>query len=126
MDDDKFPKLPPPGVVTIGEPEFVGRVPVRQELTVRAEPPGPSYGELEWKDYGNCVVYAFNGGPLDKRWRLVVGGWVLIRAKAGGWFMTDLERDKKGWFARVGDKLETRVPIVWSGTRGAWVSTVQV
>jgi hypothetical protein len=117
-------KPPRPGEITdLGKPEFIGAFPVWCELEVLRTPKEDEIGAKEWAEHGNCAVYVFNGGPLDHRWTLAVGGAVLIRSTHGGWFMTELRKNSRGWYVHV--QGET-VPIVWSEKRQVWVSTEEV
>ena len=110
------------GTVYVGEEEFIGAFPVRTELEILPTSPGDSIGAKEWAQQSNCMVYVPNCGPLNADWTLAEGGTVLIRSTKGGWCMTEMRKDKKGWFVLLGK----RVPIVWSRERACWVSTVEV
>lgn len=117
------PKVIRPGEVRMWAPRYIGAWPVRSELKILPEVPGPSLGQKEWARHGNCAVCALAMGPLDHSWTLAEGGTVLIRAQGGGWYLLDLKKDEQGWFVTC---IETRVPIVWDDTRQVWVSTVPV
>jgi hypothetical protein len=98
-----------PGEVQIlSEPQLVGRMPVRTELAILPDQPrGPSDGEKEFAEHGSIALRVFMSADdprdnlVDFSWTLKVGGSVLVRGKGWGWFMTDLEKDQKGWFVRV-------------------------
>jgi hypothetical protein len=111
------------GVVYVGEEEFIGAMPVRTDLPIEPQDPKDSIGAKEWAQYGNCIVYVPNGGPLNADWTLAEGGTVLIRSTKGGWCMTEMRKDSKSWFVICDNK---RVPIVWNNERACWVSTVEV
>ena len=122
--DDPFKGLKP-GETRSEGPVFIGAMPVRMELEVLPPSDDPSIGAKEWAEFGNCLVYVFNGGPLNANWTLAEGGNVLVRTTkpGGGWWISELLKDQGGWYVMCDD---TRVPIVWSDKRACWVSTVEV
>src|SRR5271170_373573 len=100
--------------MTTGSPQYVGIIPVRQDIPVLPRPPEDNLGTKEWAEHGNCAVYTLNHGILDGSWNLVVGGTVLIRSQKGGWYMTGLKKNSKGWYVHCADET---VWIVWSMER---------
>lgn len=111
-------------VYACAEPEYVGRFPVRSEITI--EPGQPScFGEKELEEHGSVAVRVPVGihgvdNTLGPEWTLGVGGTVLIRAAESGFFMVPLEKDARGWFTICGSE---RVDVTWSGKRQRWVHT---
>lgn len=112
-------------VYACAEPEFVGRFPVRSEITIEPGPP-PCWGEQELAEHGSIAVRRVVGGPppvdntIGPEWTLGVGGTVLIRAAESGFFMVPLEKDARGWFTTCGSE---RVDVTWSDKRQRWVHT---
>ena len=114
-----------PGVIyEAGKPEYIGRFPVCSETVPIARYNGPTPTDLEMAEHGSLALRIFAAGddPRDNRVTadytvsekllkltrqqlrtLTVGDSVLVHGKSG-WFMTTLERNRKGWFVRVGEK----------------------
>lgn len=121
-----FP-LKPGEVYIAGKPEFVGRMPVRQEPALIEPRTGPSSGELEFAEHGSIALRFFCGvgsgiedNTIDGSWTLAVGGSVLVRAKAGGFFLTELEKDQAGWYVTCGD---SKPRVTFDMGRSRWVTT---
>ncbi len=126
---DSYPLFPKPGTIyIISEPEFIGRMPVRQGPMMPWPPrTGPSLGELEFTEHGSIALRLFCGvdsdiedNTIDSSWTLVVGGSVLVRGKTGGFYMTELEKDAKGWYVTCGDH---KPRVTFDERRGRWVTT---
>lgn len=122
------------GVYICGEPEFIGKLPIQNDLTEIPEKTEPSIAEKEWKEYHNNAIYVFNGGIVDSSWKLEEGGIVMIRVQAGGWYIVPLEyrfgkggrrdgKERDNWFVTCNG---TKVPIRFDPKRKCWVSTFKV
>lgn len=118
--------LRPGEIVVAADPVFVGRY-VRSELSLVPDNLSvPSLAEEELACFGNVAILAFSGtqhqdNTIDSTWTLTVGGTVLVRGHRG-FYVTDLERDKFGWFVRVKTKEgEKTVRVVLDTERDRWV-----
>lgn len=111
------------------DPEFVGRFPVRTELTLLPAPFGPSLGEQEFAEHGSIAlripapIGSTEDNTIDDTWMLARHGIVLIRGRKGGFFMTPLERDSQGWVVYVGETGDTvqELRVEFDTTRKRWV-----
>lgn len=114
-------------LISVGKPEFVGRIPVRTELEILPPHMGSSEGEKEFAEHGSIALRfpMSHDAPGDNRmgssWRLGRGGTVLIRAKAGGFFLVPMEKDRSGWFVRLGTERH-KVRVLFDDQRGFWVA----
>jgi len=108
-------------------PVTFGNMGVRSELAVLPEATGPSFGACELEEYGSSALrlYGVPSEPdydttIDSTWTLVVGGFVLVRALAGGWFVAELKKDRRGWYVLVGHD-DYRLDVTFDDVRARWV-----
>ena len=108
----------------LSDSEYVSKFPPSRELPI--EPMvGPSPGEEEFAEHGSIALRIFvdvasdvKDNIIDTSWKLAKGGTVLVRAKAGGFYMVPLQKDDRGWFVTCG-KSETKVTL--DSKRNCWV-----
>jgi hypothetical protein len=116
--------------ILIEEPKYVGSMPIRSELAILPAPIGPSLGELEFAEHGSIALRVLVGvdspiedNTIDDSWTLARHGIVLVRGKKGGFFMTPLEHDSRGWVVYVGEPGGTvqELRVEFDTTRERWV-----
>lgn len=90
----------------VGKPEFVGSFPVRTELSVQPRTESTP-AETEFEEHGSIALRVFTpitsteDNTLGRDVEMVVGGSVLVRAKAGGFWTVPLNRDRSGWYVHL-------------------------
>ena len=101
-------KLPRPGEIVIGEPEFIGNIPVRTEITVLpADPPGRESIGWTCREYHGTEVFKEGADevPLTKKEDIQPGDKLIVTTLVGRYLMTavledgELRADSEGLIA---------------------------
>jgi hypothetical protein len=131
MIDNKLPKdlatLPTGTIYLLEEPEYIGKIPVRQDIEILPNPALP-VGEQEWEEHGSLLITIFGvGGEITDQNAIRSGMYIMVRSARGGWYLDcKVKCNKKiGLYAIVGED-SVRVPIKWCSKRGFWVATKKV
>ena len=81
----------------------------------------------EFAEHGSIALRFFCGedsniedNTIDSSWTLAVGGTVLVRGKTGGFYMTELKKDRAGWYVTCGDH---KPRVTFDERRERWVTT---
>jgi hypothetical protein len=131
VETDLKNQVPPGYVCWVSEPEYIGKLPVTSAGSLALNFPiaprvGPSEGEKEFAEHGSIALRIPIGigsvavdNTIDRTWTLTKGGTVLVRGKAGGFWMVSLRGStKRGWSVTCGN---TRVPVTFCWVRERWV-----
>jgi hypothetical protein len=118
----------PEGYVA-GEPEFVGKLPVRQDLEVIPDTNPDGSKKLGWmcSEYVGCEVYRFKHGtvwdiPLTKEDDLKVGDEIGVAGLFGGYHIMTIAKREDGELYADGDSM--MATLSFNGDdRHCWVSS---
>jgi hypothetical protein len=117
-----------PGEIVIGEPEYIGSIPIRQDLEILERPKdykSPAEQEFEQhKSIALRVPMSYmdpRDNTLDDTWRLMEDAIVLIARQQGGFSFCPLEKDRKGWFLRLKEDISIKSRVEFCNDRKRWV-----
>lgn len=119
--------LPEPGRIVVIDPEpaFVGRIPIRTELTVLpADPPREPLGWV-MREYNGTEVFKVGavGVPMTGREDIQPGARVIVTTLVGAFEMTVFEEDGELWAESAGTVADLKFD---TDDRHCWVSTYGV
>lgn len=124
---ERFSDYKPGNVYSAGEPEYVGAMPVRQEIVVGPAYAGPSHGELELAEHGSIALLFFgvdapDGNVVTSDYVPSQNELVLVRGGGdGGFYLRSLlYNSSTGWFVYVGED-SYRLDVTIDEKRGCWV-----
>lgn len=111
-----------PGHIVVSDPEYVGCIPIRQEIELL--PTDQPYVDHEFNEHGSSLVRFFVGmgsgidNTLGEDYKPQARDQLLVRSKQGGWYTASVV---------VKDKLpyvlcdSTAIPLVFDAKRERWV-----
>jgi hypothetical protein len=117
---------PAPGTIVVGEPEYLGALPIRSEITVLpADPPGRAPVGFTVFEVNGGEVYKPNrqGQPLTRREDIQPGDELIVPTLVGTYKMTAILDDDSVLWAQAGTLLAN---LEYDGERRGWVSSFSI
>ena len=122
-----------PGTIySCGEPTYIGKFPIRQDIEIKKDPSIKSFGEKEFEEFGSIALRYFmaSGYSEDEKDNIVSENHalirncnVLVRSRKGGFYNCNLQREftilgTSRWYVCCGNK---KYYVTISNERHCWV-----
>ena len=118
-------------ILNIGEPQYIGEFPIRQEIEIMPlNDANRNFGAEEWETTQSLMITLFGiGGKITQSGAIKAGDWILTRSVHGGFYGPTkvIKRQRGGlgtWLFCDGKKM--LVDVSYSKELGYWITKTKV